>query len=116
MHSHPAKRHATLKVSNTDSKTTILQFADESICTVNLILLPMLMHRTTDCLVCQLIANYCSLQISSLAQPNFVKAMVEPNNDIMEEMHGFLYEVTLTDTEDTLPIWNKILSKKVKKD
>ena len=31
--------------------------------------------------------------------------MVEPNNDIMEEMYGFLYEVTTTETENTLPIY-----------
>ena len=31
--------------------------------------------------------------------------MVEPNNDIMEEMYGFLYEVTSTETENTLPIY-----------
>ncbi len=66
--SHPAKRNVTLKVSNTDSKTTILQFAKESICTMNLILLTWLMHSTTDCLACQPIANYRSLQISALTQ------------------------------------------------
>ncbi len=31
--------------------------------------------------------------------------MVKPNNDIMEEMYGFLYEVTSTETENTLPIY-----------
>ena len=103
--SHPAKRNVTLKVSNTDSKTTILQFAEESICTMNLILLTWLMHSTTDCLACQPIANYRSLQVSSLAQKKFINAMVEPNNDIMEEMYGFLYEVTTTETENTLPIY-----------
>ena len=71
--SHPAKRNVTLKVSNTDSKTTILQFAEESICTMNLILLTWLMHSTTDCLACQPIANYRSLQVSSLAQKKIYK-------------------------------------------
>jgi len=50
-------------------------------------------------------ANYRSLQISSLTQKNFITAMVEPNNDIMAEMYGFLYEVTSTETENTLPIY-----------
>jgi hypothetical protein len=63
------------------------------------------MHSTTDCLACQPIANYRSLQVSSLAQKKFINAMVEPNNDIMEEMYGFLYEVTTTETENTLPIY-----------
>lgn len=64
----------------------------------------MLMHSTDECLVCQPTANYYSLQISSLTQKN-IMAMLEPNNDVMEEMYGFLYEVTLTETEDTLPIY-----------
>jgi hypothetical protein len=72
---------------------------------MNLILLTWLMHSITDCLACQLIANYRSLQISSLTQKKFINAMVEPNNDIMEEMYGFLYEVTSTETENTLPIY-----------
>jgi hypothetical protein len=31
--------------------------------------------------------------------------MIKPNNDIGEEMYGFLYEVTSTPTENTLPIY-----------
>jgi hypothetical protein len=95
------KTAAKLKGNVTDFKTPTLQFANESICTV---LLTMLMHSTKKYLACQPVANYHSLQVSSLNQKMFITSMIKPNNNIMEEMCGFLYEVTSTKTEHTLPI------------
>ena len=34
-----------------------------------------------------------------------IMAMIKPNEDIMEEMYAFLYEVTPVKTEHTLPIY-----------
>lgn len=39
-------------------KPPILDFADETIHTINLLMLTMLVHTSKDCLLCQLAANY----------------------------------------------------------
>jgi hypothetical protein len=83
----------------------ILDFANETIHTINLLMLTMLVQTSEDCLLCQPAANYRALRISALKEEQFITAMIKPNKDIMEEMYAFLYEVTPVKTEYTLPIY-----------
>ena len=90
--------------ADVDEEVPIFKMADESIQTINLLMLSMLVHSTDDCLVNQPTANYRSLRILDLKAKKFIDAMTEPNQDIMEEMYAFLYEITTEENEYTLPI------------
>jgi hypothetical protein len=90
--------------ADVNEEVPIFKMADESIQTINLLMLSILVHSTDNCLVNQPIANYQSLRILDLKDKKFIDAMTEPNQDIMEEMYAFLYEITTEENEYTLPI------------
>jgi len=99
------KRAVAKKRKESKQTPPILDFANETIHTINLLMLTMLVHTSEDCLLCQPAANYRALRITALKEEQFITAMIKPNKDIMEEMYAFLYEVTPVKTEHTLPIY-----------
>jgi hypothetical protein len=99
------KRAVAKKKKKSKQTPPILDFANETIHTINLLMLTMLVHTSEDCLLCQPAANYRALRITALKEEQFIMAMIKPNKDIMEEMYAFLYEVTPVQTEHTLPIY-----------
>lgn len=83
----------------------IFSSASEGIHTISIGMLTMLIHSTPECLVCQPKANYRTLQLGNLKEKNFIHAMTETGEDVMEEMYGFLYELTTVEGAGTVPIY-----------
>jgi hypothetical protein len=98
---------------NPVQQTPIFSSATEIIHPISLTMLTMLLHSTNECLLCQPKANYCALGINDLKKKEFLSAMTKTGEDVMEEMYGFLYEIT-TDQNDTstVPIYTTYYTSK----
>jgi hypothetical protein len=66
-------------------------------------------HSTIECIVCQPSANYRPLRIGNIRHKDFINAMTDNNQDIMEEMYVFLYEINQNDDVTLLHTENKVL-------
>jgi hypothetical protein len=98
---------------NPVQQTPIFSSSTEIIHPISLTMLTMLLHSTNECLLCQPKANYCALGINDLKKKEFLSAMTKTGEDVMEEMYGFLYEIT-TDQNDTstVPIYTTYYTSK----